>query len=1661
MNQVCEDGGVASETNNCIYGTDCDDCGWREFKPPGLPPFSPPPPVFPPPSAPPTSPPPSRPPVYCEISYGTGTCSEFRGTATGQGEVCSNRGTCNRGLCECQTGYKGQSCETKVRCSYFNSTSSEWSTEGCHVIDSPPGFTYCECYHLTDFGGIGIPTNAEDLLAEVTSIGFATFDLEDIANVLGNFDIMGNPEIFTLLTTCTVLDIFMIIYSLFRRHRRTLRRGRDATLKRLEARKQAREARRNAAMLRHQTALDLRRSRRRSSVAGAGSEVGSSVADEQDQDLELEADVPKDAGIVAKKKKNPAIQDRVFIDLIEADMFSSTDAANAELHARENKDKKTAEPAGDEFAEAFDDKPAGEVDRLAPLLELLGPGEALPSIETSDVPWSELLHQRMSGAMQRRGGPSSSSRMLQQRIQCVGSPADAIGSPGTRAPGSLSSLGASSLSASASAGQFRQSRVRNFGDLSARSPAPSHREAPEISSDGFTQGRMMMRRTASQGALVMKQEADQGAGALGLNPSLPAPATPSRVALDVGAIESPAPAVGHAESPDAIPAMNRLVRPGSASRRPGSASKKGTAPESPPPSPPQDGGASNAVPSRGRYDDLPSEEALLAMLEQVDNALASPDGSPRPDSSMASSRMRIMHGRSPRRTPRGSFVDGDDGAEGAEADEGSEQPAGSAADPDDVQLNTDDAAEEEPPQGAQIFKPDDSAQMSFASSGLLGPAAALMAIEHERDSKERTAAQKLQSVRRGQLARLQMVQEAAAATKLQAAKRGQQAKKKTASIKAMNLKKTQEEAEGARTRTEVDEGVSLQDLISNAKAETGNAKAASAVAMFAMTTKTEPTAEEKATAREDKMRALLVKSRTEGSIYTVKLKKRVGQRLGVDLCLGKQGIMIRAIKEGSVLHGHRIEEGDEVLSINGDEISANGSYKIDGKYVSPVMMLAKIAQISSMLELRIRSKTKKKSVAAAGFNKVRKAAVIAGIARPKDGEFSVPGRMSAASSNWLKGAKAFQEDQQSKLAQGMHGLASRVRENDKVKKMQEEGEALKKKLSTKDGWYDLICGGGKKTKKFCGDFWRIARSEHTIANAVAPPEEDILGDTLQDEQVIHIFWSTMLGELAVIFLLSDSESESAFPIIQIAILGFMTAVIVSILAKIMKDIFKFCNKKRRRRSTFDKIRAWFYRDKKPRVRVPLKVRIKECLFATPGCIIRFANPCNWPKLLRQAKRRARFRERQMWLSRNLQRTFTPNALAKMEREAIEREKAAVKLQATMRKKNARKELYQRRHDQGYDAAALKVQGLARKRNARRSVEAKRKEAEEMALAATKVQSVVRRRSSSSKVEQRRSSAKDLEKQKVAEQRAQEAEDEASKVLQAAARRRKSRQRASEKRLMAREEAEAAVKLQAIQRRKQASAAVKSRRDLLAAKGEISPPPSPPSDGSPAMTAQARWLAQAADSPSTPAAPAAAADVVSTAAPVIGRKISFAEGAAPPAAQGNLLGKVFGDDDDADDVDAAAPASGATSEEAEASTGGEKVKGAALAFVKGGKGASLWKKTKAIATVQRAKISAEEAERLRRSTLVPFSRQYILFRWTMGWVINLTVFVLLWLICFIYGVTFGPLAFQQVMYAWFAALIQTWLIVEPTEVLALVFAPNLANNKYVVGCRTKLKDLGYV
>ena len=168
-------------------------------------------------------PPPLAPPTFCEYIYGLGDCSDLNYCGIGlygRNNFVSH-GVCEAGLCLCDTGYTGNDCSEQVDCKYWDTRSESWSTEGC--IASPPpsrrpdGFLHCNCTHLTDFGGVTLPMSADELLAVFTSVKFTMFSLDDAAQILSEFDIAGNPAIFSLLVTVTALDLLTISHALFRR----------------------------------------------------------------------------------------------------------------------------------------------------------------------------------------------------------------------------------------------------------------------------------------------------------------------------------------------------------------------------------------------------------------------------------------------------------------------------------------------------------------------------------------------------------------------------------------------------------------------------------------------------------------------------------------------------------------------------------------------------------------------------------------------------------------------------------------------------------------------------------------------------------------------------------------------------------------------------------------------------------------------------------------------------------------------------------------------------------------------------------------------------------------------------------------------------------------------------------------------------------------------------------------------------------------------------------------------------------------------------------------------------------------------------------------------------------------------------------------------------
>ena len=74
----------------------------------------------------------------------------------------------------------------------------------------------CSCTHLTEFAGIIIPTSADELLAEITSIKFNTFTLDEAAAVLGNFDLDGNPDVYIAVFTLASANFVTLVWASWR-----------------------------------------------------------------------------------------------------------------------------------------------------------------------------------------------------------------------------------------------------------------------------------------------------------------------------------------------------------------------------------------------------------------------------------------------------------------------------------------------------------------------------------------------------------------------------------------------------------------------------------------------------------------------------------------------------------------------------------------------------------------------------------------------------------------------------------------------------------------------------------------------------------------------------------------------------------------------------------------------------------------------------------------------------------------------------------------------------------------------------------------------------------------------------------------------------------------------------------------------------------------------------------------------------------------------------------------------------------------------------------------------------------------------------------------------------------------------------------------------------
>ena len=166
---------------------------------------------------PPSAPPPAEP--ICSTIYGEGDCSEFN--------FCTQQGDCINGLCRCWPGYEGLSCNIRVFCRFWDTELLEWSTEGCVTNATDEGDLLCICNHLTEFGGLSLPSDPSALLSEFTSIQFNTFSMSEAFQTLSDFDFGANPAIYITIFTLSALDFFSLWYGFYRERRRRKKRARS------------------------------------------------------------------------------------------------------------------------------------------------------------------------------------------------------------------------------------------------------------------------------------------------------------------------------------------------------------------------------------------------------------------------------------------------------------------------------------------------------------------------------------------------------------------------------------------------------------------------------------------------------------------------------------------------------------------------------------------------------------------------------------------------------------------------------------------------------------------------------------------------------------------------------------------------------------------------------------------------------------------------------------------------------------------------------------------------------------------------------------------------------------------------------------------------------------------------------------------------------------------------------------------------------------------------------------------------------------------------------------------------------------------------------------------------------------------------------------------
>ena len=124
-----------------------------------------------------------------------------------------------------------------------------------------------------------------------------------------------------------------------------------------------------------------------------------------------------------------------------------------------------------------------------------------------------------------------------------------------------------------------------------------------------------------------------------------------------------------------------------------------------------------------------------------------------------------------------------------------------------------------------------------------------------------------------------------------------------------------------------------------------------------------------------------------------------------------------------------------------------------------------------------------------------------------------------------------------------------------------------------------------------------------------------------------------------------------------------------------------------------------------------------------------------------------------------------------------------------------------------------------------------------------------------------------------------------------------------------------------------------------------------------------------------------------------------------------------------------------------------------------KGKALWMKAKGVKMITKSKVSAEEAQRIRRSKLVPFSRQYHWLRWTLATLSNLGIFVLIiaWTWNEARTLAFGAeLVLVNCLF-----IFCFFLLSQALQIVLLVLLPSVKDNSCIAYVKLRAMEYGFI